>query len=73
MISLKRLDEIFSYMASLLQFLPKFNGDVVWSLLIDVYADHACSTTCGDVSYFEVSNERYVHYLSNDTPKFNFG
>ena len=45
-ISLKRLNEIFSYMASLLQFLPKFNGEVVWSLLIDVYAERECSTTC---------------------------
>ena len=45
MISLKRLAEIFSYTASLLQFLPKFNGEVVWSLLIDVYAERKCSTT----------------------------
>ena len=33
-------------MVNLLHFLPNFNAKVVRSLLIDVYADHACSTAC---------------------------
>ena len=31
-----------------------------------------CGQTNEHTSYFKVSNERYVHYLSNDTPEFNF-
>ena len=31
-----------------------------------------CGQTSGHTSYFEVSNERYIHYLSHDAPWFNF-
>ena len=31
-----------------------------------------CGQTIEHTSYSKVSNERYVHYLSNDTPQFNF-
>ena len=42
----KRLAEKFYCMVQMLQFLPNLKGQVVWSLLSDVWPHHLWSTPC---------------------------